>query len=415
MIGLKKQNNIHKSLGTYFRNEREFIPDDVFDFLYSTLIQNIDCDEEKLVRALQYFNHNKKHDDFMDFQCIENKVDISKKNSSVSVKAFHSKENLPILYFYRDSGTKPVFKISKEIEHGKTVFKVGASSDPELLSNYKNLKPTKKSYYLQAWEVETTEDDLIVTSKLGAKTCDDGSFEISKDDLCDEYKNFYNFLSNTVLCEGRNALSKLNPIKADIIFSEFYQNFKELNTSDSGFCASDLVLLMNLIYAGNIDNLTHYNAADCSMQEGRFSGLIDEMLSKEASEDQMDSSIVDFVSESGEVFKLKVSRLEKYLSVDFLTADNKVKSNYMFTVTNEGFSVFRLLRDKVENMPKLYTLNLYNNQLKLMVYDEGSPRENGRETVLTLCENGDVTIVSAMAKTQKLNKNYIFESERIAN
>ena len=82
MIGLKKQNNIHKSLGTYFRNEREFIPDDVFDFLYSTLIQNIDCDEEKLVRALQYFNHNKKYDDFMDFQCIENKVDISKKNSS---------------------------------------------------------------------------------------------------------------------------------------------------------------------------------------------------------------------------------------------------------------------------------------------------------------------------------------------
>ena len=56
-----------------------------------------------------------------------------------------------------------------------------------------------------------------------------------KHSLCssDEYKNFYNFLSNTVLCEGRNALSKLNPIKADIIFSEFYQNFKELNTSPS--------------------------------------------------------------------------------------------------------------------------------------------------------------------------------------
>ena len=114
-------------------------------------------------------------------------------------------------------------------------------------------------------------------------------------------------------------------------------------------------------------------------------------------------------------FNLNQQLLEKYLSVDFLTADNKVKSNYMFTVTNEGFSVFRLLRDKVENMPKLYTLNLYNNQLKLMVYDEGSPRENGRETVLTLCENGDVTIVSSMAKTKKLNNNYIFESEKIAN
>lgn len=422
MINPNNVQMLHKRLMDYFCNSEFAITKDISKSVYELILENVDCDYVKLIGALETLIDNRNGNIAREFKDAGNVFDVSRNGAPAPcyVKGFMSGE-YPMLYFFDENEKHPSFKI-KSLKNQKSqgyTLKLETSITPEgLSSSRKALTDDENSYFLRVCELNFDKNGYELIDGMQAKTNTQQEQVLDKEMLCDDYRMFYTFLENTLERNGVNTLGPLTPTKFDLIFSVFYQSFRNVAKFDNEISMSDLVKMMNLVFVGDSSFVEPKFKPDGTIKSNNYTPAVDVILDDYAKSHEHKNFDVDMYDEkTNRHLNFKVTKSQGYMSVAVNDAmNNQSLASYLLGATNNGFTLFRNLRGNEckENGARMFTLNLSDNMFRLSIKrDIPQVKEVSEDVVLKVMPSGELVISSVIYRDTKYNSKQLADESEV--
>ncbi len=358
---------LQKMFERYF-SDKTINGTDIIQKIVNTIFQTIDCDLEKLIYSLEQLCNLKQNNMAMNFQQTENEFDVSL-NSNVYVKGFLSNDK-PLLYFYKNNEHLPFFKIKSYDNLGKKRIVVEATNDSSVFKSKTIMNPEflcDNSFVIRDDYVCENTDVFTHSTVLTKTGRSDGLENKELAMLNDEEKNFYNFIRNNFIKNGVFLPNDLTQYESEVLIGYFYNTLNSVVSYDNEFDIKDLIYIMNSFIIRDSSQVLNFNENNGLSVAAKY--INNEILKNKFIDDKFE---IKTYGKTGCPLTIKVSMVSEYISID-ITDDVNMENvcNYIACKTNEGFFLFRNVKDpkflKENEKNSAFTINLSENEIKFTI------------------------------------------------
>lgn len=335
----------------------------IIELINLQIIETFNCDKEKLIDALEFFNRNIVQNQNMKFADLLNKIEISS-SGELFVKGFLSKNN-PMLFFYYGDDDSPFAKITTDFGDYEIKYSIEISNNSKVLADFKKGKFVSNSYltnvdYIYRGNIVEKNKNVFAETKL----VENSKFlnVTNESNYLQEYVNFLNLIRNANQY-NKIDLSKISGFSLEILFNNFYDEIKNLCFDEYNLSLENIIYLINsTVYNDNSKNLL-------KVPNSKFVQIIENLDNlNEFSQKRKMKIRVDNDNES---IEYDVIKSDKYLSID-VKERGKKKCGLMVISTADGFSAFVSNgNSKLQSKPA-FVINFSAGQIKIMTVDDKS-------------------------------------------
>lgn len=372
---------LQKKLKNYF-SDKTISQTDIIEKITNIIMQTVDCDQEKLIFALEQLSTLKQNNIGMNFQQTDNVFDVSS-HLQMHVKGFLSGEK-PHLYFYKEGEKLPFFKIKSYDHLGKKRIIVEATNNSDVFKNKVEvgLNQLSANSYIVKDDFVCEDARVFLHSVIASKTSREGSLnETEKPILNNEESNFYNFIRKIFIQNGISLPNELTAEETEVIFGYFYNTLGSIVSYENEFDIKDLIVILN-----NFLNKEGFEKESFDEQNGlsMTAKLInDEMLKRRFIDNNLE---IETFGKTGTPLTVKVAMVSEYISIDIF--DNSIQEkvcNYIACKTNEGFFMFRNIKDSsfvnYDQKTSSFTININSDEIKFTVIGNNSKGKQMRNPI----------------------------------
>lgn len=396
-----KLQNLHERLACYLESNNDVQYDEaLYSMILSSIIENVEFDETKLVRALDMLNRMKNNRVSTEFQQMNNMFDVSTQTSKTFVKGFLSKGR-PILYFYRHGEDLPFYKLKSVIDDfGQEKIKIETANTPSVLAERKHKAIDSGSYYLRVLDITKHKNNFTYHNVTRARAGDDDLFIISKDNFPDEYKLFYSFLQASLKNNGIELPDNMSATKFDFIFLELYEKIKKCIEDVPDFSMTDLLMIMHATINGQKVSMADFSG------DGTLETNINSMVARTiaASEYDENNRKKDYRSRSiraKDEILFHTVQASNYMSID-ISRGGVPYSSYVMGLTNHGFTLFKSNKNQDKSANDdfvMLTFNLTDNMFRFSAtYDEMISGKSNQDIIMQIMPEGELVLSSDLSR-----------------
>ena len=397
MISNEQVNTLHEKISKYLELQDSESHTSVTSRIIQLLQENINFDYDELIKAIDEFFILKNSGSTLLYQDKENKIDVSITGSNgLKVKGFTSKGK-PALYFFEDDDKKAFFKIKTQKDEEKQTVIVEIANSADALADYKRGINHKELNYIHQEKFVIVDGALTIESSIKTIAKESGDVTLDTMFLCDEYLNFYKFINLVFQTNNQKKITKLTPEKADILFCQFYQTIKNMTGKVDEFSISEIIVLLDSVVNDGKSYLSAIKNMDNSFEKSSLSEVVDEIRMFHLKNCKGSASAVFDFDVAGVKRFFKVVSSDKYMSIDILDENEKKITNYIFVMTNKGFTLFKSVSIPSLNMTRMMTLNMTDNMIKLHNEDRLGNKDIffNLNMVIEMLENGALILDSS--------------------
>lgn len=364
MENLNYNGVLKERLNSYFTDD-EMSRFGITEDVVNTLIQNVDCDYDKLVSALDELIARKNLNDDSIFQHDGNVFDVSK-NSPVTVKGFLT-ERHNRLHFYKDNEIIPFFKIKLDNAGSEKKITINTTNNPRVFANNNNtiIKREDIDGLCHVFNAEYNYDkDCVIREtarfeKSGVRQNEEPAVELNK--LRSDYYEFYDLINR---CVKVKLPENLTGPECNVVFSSFYDVLGEVLNYESEFEIKDLIKIVNKFVALNpkFAKNNSVNTTDLSS----------------ASDKIWDCKEINCYDRNNKPIKLLVNNVMGESVIINAVNENGVETcSYNILKTGDGgISICRKVYDKSFDGVDFYTFGFSKDQLNFIAKDDSHTDSN---------------------------------------
>lgn len=397
MISNEQVNTLHEKISKYLELQDSESHTSVASRIIQLLQENINFDYDELIKAIDEFFILKNSGSTLLYQDKENKIDVSITGSNgLKVKGFTSKGK-PALYFFEDDDKKAFFKIKTQEDEEKQTVIVEIANSADALADYKRGINHKELNYIHQEKFVIVDGALTNESSIKTIAKESGDVTLDTMFLCDDYLNFYKFINLVFQTNNQKKITKLTPEKADILFCQFYQTIKNMTGKVDEFSISEIIVLLDSVVNDGKSYLSAIKNMDNSFEKSSLSEVVDEIRMFHLKNCKGSARAVFDFDVAGVKRFFKVVSSDKYMSIDILDENEKKITNYIFVMTNKGFTLFKSVSIPSLNMTRMMTLNMTDNMIKLHNEDRLGNKDIffNLNMVIEMLENGALILDSS--------------------